>query len=82
MNFSPGIVVPLVAALALYLLGIRHTPERRVSAGRLRQAAFLAGWFTLAGALVSPLHELGETLFSAHMAQHELLMVVAGPLLV
>jgi putative membrane protein len=33
-------------------------------------------------ALVSPLHPLGEVLFSAHMVQHELMMVVAAPLLV
>jgi putative membrane protein len=33
-------------------------------------------------ALVSPLHQLGGVLFAAHMAQHELLMVVAAPLLV
>lgn len=33
-------------------------------------------------ALVSPLHPLGEALFSAHMVQHELLMVIAAPLLV
>jgi len=33
-------------------------------------------------ALVSPLHPMGEVLFSAHMAQHELLMLVAAPLLV
>jgi cytochrome c oxidase assembly factor CtaG/cytochrome c2 len=33
-------------------------------------------------ALLSPLHRLGEVLFSAHMAQHELMMVVAAPLLV
>jgi len=33
-------------------------------------------------ALVSPLHPLGEVLFSAHMAQHEVLMVGAAPLLV
>jgi putative membrane protein len=44
--------------------------------------AFLAGWVTLAIALVSPLHRLGGALFSAHMVQHELLMVVAAPLLV
>jgi cytochrome c oxidase assembly factor CtaG len=31
---------------------------------------------------VSPLHPLGEQLFSAHMAQHTILMVVAAPLLV
>jgi putative membrane protein len=33
-------------------------------------------------ALASPLHPLGEVLFSAHMAQHEVLMVGAAPLLV
>lgn len=36
----------------------------------------------LAVALLSPLHEVSEELFSAHMVQHELLMVVAAPLLV
>jgi putative membrane protein len=44
--------------------------------------AFVAGWLALAVALVSPLHRLGGILFSAHMAQHELLMAVAAPLLV
>jgi putative membrane protein len=33
-------------------------------------------------ALISPLHPLGEVLFSAHMIQHEILMIVAAPLLV
>jgi putative membrane protein len=33
-------------------------------------------------ALLSPLHALGGQLFSAHMLQHELLMLVAAPLLV
>jgi putative membrane protein len=44
--------------------------------------AFGAGWVLLAAGLVSPLHRLGEVLFSAHMAQHELLMAAAAPLLV
>jgi putative membrane protein len=43
--------------------------------------AFAAGWLALAAALVSPLDEWSETLFVAHMAQHELLMVVAAPLM-
>ncbi len=47
-----------------------------------RELCFWAGWFFLCLALLSPLHPLGEALFSAHMAQHELLMVVAAPLLV
>ncbi len=33
-------------------------------------------------ALDSPIHKLGEVLFSAHMTQHELLMVIAAPLIV
>jgi putative membrane protein len=44
--------------------------------------AFGTGWLLLALTLLSPLHALGEVLFSAHMAQHELLMTVAAPLLV
>jgi putative membrane protein len=43
--------------------------------------AFAAGWLALVAALVSPLDEWSETLFAAHMAQHELLMIVAAPLI-
>lgn len=43
---------------------------------------FAAGAFTLALALVSPLDNLSDDLFSAHMTQHVLLSVVAPPLLV
>ncbi len=32
-------------------------------------------------ALISPLHPLGEALFSAHMVKHEILMLVSAPLL-
>jgi cytochrome c oxidase assembly factor CtaG len=32
--------------------------------------------------LVSPLHPWGQQLFAAHMAQHELLMIAAAPLLI
>ena len=35
----------------------------------------------LAGALVTPLHWLGEHLFTAHMIEHELVMAAAAPLL-
>src|SRR5436309_13113797 len=53
-----------------------------VGIGRWQASAFAAGWLTLVVALVSPLHELSEELFAAHMLQHELLMIVAAPLLV
>ena len=43
---------------------------------------FAAGWSALAVALATPVDALGAVLFSMHMAQHELLMVMAAPLLV
>jgi len=84
-TWSPAITIPLALTLVLYLVGTRALWAR---AGRghgvrgMQVAAFLAGWLALVVALVSPLHALGEALFSAHMAQHELLMTIAAPLLV
>jgi len=84
---EPGIVLPLVLVAVLYCVGRRRELELRRERGRVaglvrRDAPALAGWVTLVVALVSPLHPLGERLFSAHMLQHELLLVVAAPLLV
>ena len=42
--------------------------------------AFFFGWLTLVVALSSPLDELSEQSQMAHMIQHELLMVIAAPL--
>jgi len=77
-SFDPGVVIPLVLAAFLYFRGAR--PGRGITIRQ--QACFWSGWIVLALALVSPLHPLGEVLFSAHMAQHEILMLVAAPLLV
>lgn len=77
----------LVLALAalVYASGTRRV-WGRAGAGRgvlaREVACFAAGWTVLAVALLSPLDRLAGTLFSAHMAQHELLMLVAAPLLV
>jgi putative membrane protein len=84
-SFEPGIVLPLALAAWLYVRGTRAlwrsaAPGRGVSAREV--TAFGLGWLTLAVALVSPLHQWGEALFSAHMVQHELLMALAAPLLV
>ena len=77
-SFDAGIVIPLLVAAFLYLRGARTS--RGITAKQ--QAYFWSGWTILALSLVSPLHPLGEVLFSAHMAQHEILMLVAAPLLV
>jgi len=74
----------IVATGALYALGV-HRIWRASHSGagiaRWRAVAFALGWLALVVALLSPLDPLGGVLFSAHMVQHELLMVVAAPLL-
>ena len=84
-SWEPAVVMPLLLSAWLYARGVQalwRTAGAGHGVGRWEVAAFVAGWVTLALALVSPVHPLGGVLFSAHMAQHELLMVVAAPLLV
>ncbi|MDB5423613.1 MAG: Cytochrome c oxidase assembly factor CtaG [Phenylobacterium sp.] len=84
-TFEPWLVATLGLSLVLYAVGAvrlarRSGPGRNVAD---RRAAFFAlGWLSLAAATVSPLHELGERSFTAHMIEHEILMLVAAPLLV
>jgi putative membrane protein len=66
-----------------YVVGYRRFAGRRHvdACFRTRAGLFAAGYITLAVALLSPLHALGEQLFSVHMVQHLLLTLVAAPLL-
>ncbi len=77
-RFDPGVVIPLLIAMVLYARGCFRA--RRIAAWQI--AAFWLGIVFVIVALVSPLHPLGEVLFSAHMVQHEVLMLLAAPLLV
>lgn len=84
-TFEPWAVVGMLLAVGLYAIGLaRLLPRTGQGRGRLwRQAGwFFAGCAVLAVALMSPVDSLGGALFSAHMVQHELLMIVAAPLLV
>ncbi len=84
-SFEPGVVLPLALSAGLYVRGLRVV-WRQAGAGhgiRHWQAwSAAAGWLLLVVALISPVDALGGALFSAHMAQHELLMAAAAPLLV
>jgi len=77
-------LAPLAISGAWYAIGFlrlrtrvcaTHTPLWRNS------ALFGLGWLTLVATLLSPLHELGEISFTAHMSEHELLMLVVAPLM-
>src|SRR5436190_6463299 len=84
-SFEPGVVLGLAALAAAYAFGVIRL-WRTAGAGsgisHGQAAAFACGWIALVVALVSPLDALSGALFSAHMVQHELLIVVAAPLIV
>ncbi|HEY2797863.1 MAG TPA: cytochrome c oxidase assembly protein [Thermoanaerobaculia bacterium] len=83
-SFDPASVAGLALAGGLYALGALRL--RRSGGPRglrpWQPLAFAAGWVVLLIALLSPIAVLSESLLSIHMTQHELLMVVAAPLLV
>jgi putative membrane protein len=83
-NWEPAVVVAIALAAWAYARGTRAV-WRRAGVGRgvrrWQAVAFAGGMAALFVALVSPLHAMGEALFSAHMVQHLLLMLVAAPLL-
>jgi putative membrane protein len=76
-----GQLVTLTLALGLYAYGLRGLRARRATIHQARLLATLGGALVTSVALLSPLDALAARLFSAHMAQHTLLTVVAAPLL-
>jgi putative membrane protein len=83
-TFDAWVVAPLALSLVWFGMGFLRLRRRSsvAAAHRASGAWFAAGWLVLAAALVTPLHEAGERSFAAHMLEHELLMLVAAPLLV
>jgi putative membrane protein len=75
----------LLLSSAMYAVGswrgMRAAAGRQSRAPWHNIAAFATGWALLAFALLSPLATAAETLFSWHMTQHELLMLICAPLL-
>lgn len=84
-TLEAGVLLSLGIVAMLYSRGIGALwGQGGVGTGirRWEVWAFGAGWLTLVLSLISPLHALGDSLFSAHMGQHELMMAVAAPLIV
>ena len=81
---DPWLMAPLYVVGIGFYVGTQRL-WRHAGGGRgvsYRQvAAFWTGWLVAGLAVTSPLHWLGERLFTAHMIEHELLMVVAAPLM-
>lgn len=85
VSLEPWVIAPLVAAMVLYARGVVRL-WRHAGVGRgittAQVACFAGGCVSLVVALVSPLDALASQLFSAHMVQHEVLMLVGAPLMV
>jgi putative membrane protein len=84
-SWDPLVSASLAISAGLYgrgLMRLWRTPAGRRTVRPWQAAAFAAGWLSLVIALISPLDVLSDILFSAHMTQHELLMVIAAPLMV
>jgi putative membrane protein len=82
---EPWVAACLTLSLLWYVQGmVRLWPRASQSRPQLlRQfGCYGAGWAMLALALASPLDGAGSYAFAAHMVQHEVLMIVAAPLLV
>jgi putative membrane protein len=83
-SYDPWLLSPLYLTGIAFYVGVQRIWN---AAGfgrgvRVRQvAAFWTGWLVLALAITSPLHWLGERVFSAHMIEHELIMLFAAPLM-
>jgi putative membrane protein len=83
-NFDPLVLLPLFVSVWLYGRGVLRLWARAGWGRRVTYPhvlSFALGATALIVALVSPVDPLGETLLSAHMAQHALLVAVAPPLL-
>ena len=72
-TFDPLQVVPTLLLAVLYVRRVRTLRGRGTAVPGWRVGLFATGIVLLLAALVSPLHALGEQLFSFHMLQHVLL---------
>jgi cytochrome c oxidase assembly factor CtaG len=78
------LVSSLLVVFGVYAAGVLRV-WRSAGYGRgvrlIEVLAFVSGWLALATALSPPLDEWSEQWLAAHMVQHELLMIVAAPLI-
>jgi putative membrane protein len=82
-HLEPAVVVPLALAAVGWLALVRRVgrlhPEHPVAASR--SLAFFGGLVAIAVALMSGIESYDTTLFSVHMVQHLLLVLIAAPLI-
>ena len=81
---DPAVAIILLVATALYLGGLARMlsrPAGRWPVSKWRVISFASALGVIGIALLSPIDAFAEKLFSVHMAQHLLLVLVAAPLI-
>ena len=83
-TWEPWLLACIALATVPYVIGMTRMgrAQRARILDRWRAPAFLSGMLILLLALESPLDAIADDLFSAHMAQHMLLLLVIPALLV
>ena len=80
--WDAAVLVLLMLAGVLYAIGFARLASRGARVRRVERIAFWAGWATLIVSVAPPLDGAAAMRFSAHMVQHELLMLVGAPLVI
>ncbi len=81
-EWRPDVLIAVVGLGSVYVAGwvrLRRLHPRAARPGPL--GLYLAGLLAIAVALLSPIDMLADRLLTVHMVQHELLTMVAAPLL-
>jgi putative membrane protein len=76
------VVIGLVGMGTLYALGRYRLGGDARGRTRLAAVAFWSGWLAMLAAVLPPLDRWAVERFSAHMLQHELLMLAGAPLMI
>ncbi|MEE8337491.1 MAG: cytochrome c oxidase assembly protein [Dehalococcoidia bacterium] len=80
-SIDPEVLIPVALAAFFYLNGLTRWRERSRLHSRWRTASYCGGLAVLLLALESPIDYLGEHHFAFHMVQHELIVMLAVPLI-
>ena len=77
-----AVLTALAIAGLLYWRGSRRLEARHARVRTAEPIAFWTGWLVAIAALLPQMDRAAAELFSLHMAQHELLMLVVAPLMI
>src|SRR4029079_1313749 len=82
-SFEPLVLLPLVGSALAWIVAVRrvHAAHPATHVPGWPTLAFLGGLLAIAFALQSGIEQYDTALFSIHMVQHVLLLLVAAPLI-